>query len=337
MSQSPGSAAEGPKRIILELSRQCGAKCPFCALVYDRPVSRFMEKDLAMEVMAAFPSALETCLFGYGESLEHPQFGRIFGRIAELNRKTYLLTNGYHLNKFAELLVEKHLDFLAVSLDSVDESHYKQLRPGLELKKVLENLSLVDSMKIKYGRTDLKVRVVAILNRFTAPGLRETVEVISRLGVSEFKLVDFVAHSEADIRWSFCDDLGERDRIIENIRSHAENYGLDFIYPHNKSELDDPELPHNKCRAALNDLFVSSDGSVRPCMIFPDPIVDLKSTPIKEVWNSPAMSQFRRNVDTQNMAEQCRSCWQSTQANKKRPDALVSLAPKLAGRRSDVL
>jgi MoaA/NifB/PqqE/SkfB family radical SAM enzyme len=56
------------------------------------------------------------------------------------------------------------------------------------------------------------------------------------------------------------------------------------------------------------NVYIETDGSVRPCCQFPA-IGNIMETPFRKIWNGPEYRRLRRTVNTPDMPEACRQCF----------------------------
>ena len=116
------NAQKYPKRIIFDLTNKCNLKCLFCArTVYDYEY-QYLPFSLFEKAKEIFPYTEEVTLLGWGEPLCHPEFEKIFQVCASYkNMKTYIISNGLILDRFAQTFVDNNLTYLAVPPERDDE------------------------------------------------------------------------------------------------------------------------------------------------------------------------------------------------------------------------
>ena len=89
---------------------------------------------------------------------------------------------------------------------------------------------------------------------------------------------------------------------------------------------------HKDCYVGWRDMFVGSDGYVRPCMSTPDKFFrfeDYKT--FADMWNDEKYRIFRQTVnDEKNMPEHCRNCYQSSHCNWNKRDSFIQVGKNFA-------
>jgi MoaA/NifB/PqqE/SkfB family radical SAM enzyme len=130
-----------------------------------------------------------------------------------------LQTNGILLHRHDHgKMREAGLNYLTVSMDSVEPSVFKQLRGGASVKKVLRNIS-------KFHRVCPAVRVAFITTVTSANiGLiNELIEEGLNVGVSVFNLRQMVYHSENPVGdHSAISALAISDQMFEEVREQVQ-------------------------------------------------------------------------------------------------------------------
>ena len=156
-----------------------------------------MEKQTLERILPFLEQVEEVTLFGYGESLEHEEFAHFFSKISSFrNLQTYLLTNGYFLDRFADLLVDGDLTFLAISIDGATKGTYESLRPGLSFEKTIRNVRLIQEKKQARGRERPELRFTFVGMKRNIHEFPELIRLAADLGVLEVKFIFLVAHEE---------------------------------------------------------------------------------------------------------------------------------------------
>jgi len=139
---------EVPEIYQLETTNSCNLSCPACIrqdVRVKRPVG-FLDLALLrkMIVRGDFAGSYFVELQMYGEPLLHPQLFDIIKMVKSTGCKVGMSTNGVLL--LENLHVIKELDYLTISVDSVDKTEYKYLRSGKTLAKLVSDIDAVLSL-----------------------------------------------------------------------------------------------------------------------------------------------------------------------------------------------
>ncbi len=106
-------------------------------------------------------------------------------------------------------------------------------------------------------------------------------------------------------------------------------------------ELDLPYLPredpagtkkHHDCSFPWRDLFVGSDGWVRPCMSTSDRLFPLNiHQQFFDQWNHESMRDYRKYVNNEDyMHDSCKTCYQSSVCNWNMTHAFIQSNKKFS-------
>jgi pyruvate-formate lyase-activating enzyme len=128
----------------------CNARCEFCSawLVQGQP----MPVDIFDRLDVVLPYLAQIDMVGWGEPLIHPQFGDILAKLrdrADRRARIALTTNGVHLKKWANRLIEANVREIAVSIHAATPETHEDLMglPRGSFAAVLEGIRSVTARK----------------------------------------------------------------------------------------------------------------------------------------------------------------------------------------------
>lgn len=140
------------KKLYIEPTSCCNLNCSMCFR------NAWIDEsfgDISTEVfdraLATIPDTVETVFFGgMGEPLYHKDIIYMVGEAAKRVKQVELLTNGTLLNsELSEQLIDAGLTMLWVSLDSLDEAQYSDIRINGKLNKVIANIEAFNKQRVK--------------------------------------------------------------------------------------------------------------------------------------------------------------------------------------------
>ncbi len=145
---------KGFKRgLQVELTGRCNLRCPMCpSVIY----SDFHKKELKENDIPALIDFLQDrdfiCLDGFGESLLAPGFNAVLNAVPRASEVVFH-TNGLLLDKKTEVILENSppINWIAISLDSLEPEKYARLRVGSSLEKVLANVRTFKARRDELG------------------------------------------------------------------------------------------------------------------------------------------------------------------------------------------
>ena len=102
--------------------------------------------------------------------------------------------------------------------------------------------------------------------------------------------------------------------------------------PHLPGEDPAGNKPHKDCFVGWRDLFLGSDGYVRPCMSTPDKFFRFDDDKtFEDIWNSSEFQKFRQIVnDADKMSASCRNCYQSSHCNWNKKESFIQVGMNFA-------
>jgi len=139
-----------PLAIQLELTTFCNSRCSMCRQSIEKIHPKHMSLDHFKQILGRLGFIYKLRLVGMGETLLHPdlfeiiRFARAKGMEVEITTNGSLLTKEV-IRKFEEVDV----NLLEVSVDTFDKDNYQKIRNGLNFDKVIANLKLATSSRLK--------------------------------------------------------------------------------------------------------------------------------------------------------------------------------------------
>ncbi len=142
--------------------------------------STFMDEKSFLSPLEYEEIVRDLCSFGLeeiritgGEPLMRRSFKEIIERISPLPiKKIGLTTNAILLDRYFDILLENRVQYLNISLDSLDQDNFKKITYGNHLSRVLEN---IETARLK--GFEIKINVVAMK------------------GVNDHEIFDFINYS----------------------------------------------------------------------------------------------------------------------------------------------
>lgn len=321
-----------PRRIVFELTNACNLRCIMCG----RSEASFKETFLSLEDLKGFSKAFhrseEVTLLGWGEPTVHPQFREILAYLHDFPVRKYFVTNGLRLQELKEVLFNYGVDIMAVSVNGARAATNNRIRVGSDLAQVISSLKEVVKEK-KERKTNLPyINFVFTAMRSNLKELPEVVRLARSIGIDEVKAVYLTVFSEKLSPESLWDQRSEVEKIFATAIQVAESLNIKIKLPYIQGEDPAKEEYHKDCFAGWRDLFVGSDGYLRPCQSTPLKLLPFdKRLTFQKVWNSPEYQDFRARVnDPDRMPDECKRCYQSTYANWNRREAFMQIGQRFA-------
>lgn len=322
-----------PRRIVYELTNRCNFNCIMCG----REAVNFKTNDLPVALIKAFSPAYEFCeeitLHGWGEGTLHPRLPEV---IEYLNAfpllRKYFVTNGSTLPRIMELVFRHRVDLIAVSLDGVTPETNNSIRKGGNIRREIESVRRLLEEKAARALDYPYVNFVFTAMKRNIHELSEMVTLAHELGVPEVKAVYLTVFEESLRGESLVDSQQTVREYFNEARSRAGRLGIRIKLPEIQGEGEAGTSAHKQCSFPWRDLYVGSDGFVRPCQSASEKILNARDfKTIEEVWNSSEMRSLRSRVNNEAlMSKSCLNCYHSTCANWNKRESFIQCGKSFA-------
>ncbi len=311
-----------PRRIYFEPTNACNLRCGHCAM-HNGSGTRshgFMEIELfknVMEQIEPWNRSTEIVLHQHGESLLHPgilEFVRLSS--IEFDFFTKLNTSGVNLNReLSKGLITSNLDYLVFSIDSITPETYLQVKGRPHFERVLHNL--LDYLELwgsvpreypNYFACDIFL-VEEEKNRDDIPIIRELFEKLPIGHVVVYELFNYMGSVE------------------EANTKYAQRFSV-------------PREKWPTCNSPWDVVGVRWNGDVVACIYDFDSryvIGNLYKESFNDIWNSPRMQAFRRNLLTHEVEKNegngklCSDCTIPWQGNYQIPNDFYAEIKRMEG------
>lgn len=322
-----------PRRIVFELTNRCNFRCIMCG----REAADFREYDLPPAAVERFepflPYVEEVTLHGWGEGTLHRNFAEI---VAFLNRfpglRKYFVTNGSTLDRIRDVIFEHHVDLVALSLDGATAAINDSIRVGGSFDRQIASVRALLEERRRRGCDYPYVNFVLTVMRRNLHELPDMVDLAASLGVPEVKSVYLTIFTPELVSESLLDCQAEIRPVFAEARRRASRLGIKLKLPEIQGEGESGTARHKKCPLPWRDLYVGSDGNIRPCQSSAQKFGNVYDwEAFDDIWNSLAMQDFRRRVNSEEeMPSSCFGCYHSSCANYNLPHAFIQLKQEFA-------
>jgi len=254
---------EKPDRITLELTNYCNLSCTMCPRHYMKYPKGYIVPSLFKKIIDEMVSHDIKVLvpFFRGEALLHPGFLDLMTYAKAQGLTVQLATNGVLMtHDIARSLVEMGIDFLSFSVDSIDETEYRNLRRGSDLKDLLRAIDFMLEEKTNHGSATPVVQVSAV-----------------DTGISPEAKDRFVQYFTTRV---------ERVRIYPQHTKEGDFGSLDL----------EPDIPRQPCLKPFTDMVIYWDGKAALCNHDWDRhelLGDASTQGLMDIWRSETYTRIR--------------------------------------------
>jgi MoaA/NifB/PqqE/SkfB family radical SAM enzyme len=286
------------------------------------PGSQMKLEDWKRLVDEAATYDISLILVRGGEPFLFPGIIELLEHISNKGIPLSIDTNGTILNKFAEDIVRIGNMHITFSVDGPEEIHDEVRGVKGSFKKIKENIVLLNELEKESGHKISK-SICFTISKYSYKGLGEMPDVARSMSIPEMLIVPY---------YYFSTDAGKKyeEELKENFNCtafswqgfHHEDSGVDFDvfkseYRKYRTDLkeiknfpymdlteedygkwfSDPLTPVGSaaCNNVENLIDIQPGGEANFCIDFPDYCIgNAKELSIKDIWNSPSASRFRR-------------------------------------------
>lgn len=306
-----------PRRVILELTNACNLRCEMCGRCH----TTFNIETLPMMIVRwlepIFEEAEEVTLMGWGEPTLYPQFPELLRLLNRHSARKYICTNGSQLRKISPLLFDCRIDLFAVSINGVTPATNDHLRRGSKINTILQDLHDLAAEKERRKSEWPVLSLVFCLSHSNRLDLYELPDKAADLGINRIKIVYMTAFSSELEAETILNCIPEIKDIFIFMEERCELYGIELELPFLPGEDPAGEKSHHDCTLPWRDLFIGSDGWVRPCMSTADKLFKIDTNrSFMEQWNHDSLRKYRRSVNRKGyMPETCQRCYHASFCN----------------------
>jgi len=279
-----------PVQLDFELNASCNLRCPMCPISAESPKgkgkSTWFDYEFYKEIIDySVRNGTKAIKLNYineplirNDIMQFIEYAKLKGIL-----DIYFSTNGLLLTKkVSKNLIKTGLTRLQVSIDAVTQETYDKVRPGGNLKKVIENLENFLKIREELNSVTPLVRVNFV-----------------KTTNNEFELEEFLSFWNKKVDMIGVQEFIKPTKVKEEVKSKKTVMRKDF-----------------KCSFPFKQLVINNEKQVLPCCTFWGEELALqkisKPEDLKTAWNSEKMRNLRQKHLDGNYADipQCKNCVQ---------------------------
>ena len=260
-----------PNEIVLEVTNRCNLRCRHChfhgaGARRTRPLGSMERKtwEKVLEELQSWSSPVNLLTHGAGEPLLYPGLYDLLCEAKQLSHVNVgYMSNGMLLDqRWASMLVDLQVDWLALSIDGVVPETHDHFRVNADLKLIEENVSRLIEEKTNRG---------------------------SDLPVLNFNMVGYP------------EILDQTEDYVKKWLPYAGAVMISTFRPTGSRKLWDvaAPLPFRPCPLLYHQMVISYDGQVGLCcedINLDVPLGSVSANSLEDIYNtSPRLLEYRRN------------------------------------------
>jgi radical SAM protein with 4Fe4S-binding SPASM domain len=306
----------GPRFCVLEATLACNAKCRHCGSNAGRPRER--ELDTAEMIglvrdLAALGTGSVT-LSG-GEPLVRPGWIEIAAAIRDAGMRLEMITNGLAVEEQAEIIAGAGFFAVTFSVDgpAAIHDHLRGVHGGLD--RLLRGAARLKELGVRIG-------ACTQINKLNLSALDELHALLVANGFDGWQLqLTMPIGMAAARRGELCIDPADLPEVERKILAY-ESDGAMFCHPADNigyMSRNEPGLRSGTgrshqvwmgCRAGIEVVGVTSDGTVRGCLSLPSEfdVGNVRERPLAEIWRDPEAFAWNRGRPDKALEGRCAMC-----------------------------
>ena len=197
------------RELYIEPTSNCNLHCVMCSRnLWENETKGHMDLTLFNKLIDEIPDTVTRIFFGgIGEPLHHPDILYMLRRAKETGRTVEVITNGTLLdNEMSEKIVDTKLDMLWLSLDSLEEESYENIRSGAKFNSVMDNISVFNKIRShpyslvrRPEKVKVKLGIAFVLMKDNLTQFKMLLTKAHSLGIADVKATHLVPYDKSQI------------------------------------------------------------------------------------------------------------------------------------------
>lgn len=214
-----------------------------------------------------------------------------------------IITNGTLIDRYIDKILHSNIKKIFISLDGTSQNTNDYIRGEEVFKKVLENIALLKSKKIK----------VFLMYTLMNSNFEDAINLISfckKNNIDGFILEKFFPLGRGKL---FLEQMVSKEKLLFIYKEIFRQAGYEFILEDNLScraiyvNLQrQPKIYISRCVVSNFGLAILEDGSVLPCRRFTLKIGNLLEDKLYKIWKTSEVLEKIRN--RKNLKGLCKTC-----------------------------
>ena len=308
-----------------------------------------------------FSPAPEVFFGGLGEPLVHPNIKDFIIMATGRGIPVSLISNGMLLTPdLCDLLIERKVEWIWVSIDGASPESYSDIRLGAELSRVIGNLETLNQRKKKASSQYPHLGIAFVAIKKNIRDLPKVVEMGKRLGAEKFSVSNVISYTDEMDTQSLYDQFGLVNSLPGSIQPMVDLPVMDvelstweavfeLMKQGSQVRFGENELQSTSNRCPFvekGSVSIRWDGKASPCLplmhhhtgnLFDHTRVsetytvgDLRLQTLKEIWEDDAYRSLRQKLQDFDFSPcvYCNSC-ENTENNRE--DCFGNTAPACGG------
>lgn len=302
------NVSASPISLQIELTSRCNLKCKMCEHSFKEINKKDLSYDQFVYIIDQFPFLKNITLQGLGEPLLNVDLFKMIREAKKRNIRIGLTTNGTLLTEeIGRKLIDNQIDWIFISLDSLNKDRYEEIRKGAKLDIVVANIEKFIKQK---GNKPPETNFWTLIMNDNIEDIPSIVSFAKKLKMKKVVLQNIHnwGHDSFNTNWKKMkmDSEDKFAKMVENIKDIAQGINVEVntnISKDNKSKCDWP----------WRSMYITSEGFVTPCcMQGSDADVinfgNIFTESVGDIINNDKYQNFRRCLNSDKIPKVCIGC-----------------------------
>ncbi len=309
-------AAERPRCCVFELTLACNARCTHCGSSAGEPRDDELSSTEALDVIEQLAGlGCESVTLSGGEPLLRKDWPELAGAVRRLGMRADLITNGLMVPELVKAIAEAQFSSVTFSVDGPTEVHERLRNVSGGLCRLLKGARALAGHGVRVG-------AVTQVNKLNLDRLDDTHEILTANGFEAWQVQLTVPQGRAAEAGSgLCLAPRELPRLEAKLlelfaatpllMQPADNIGyMSRNEPRFRAGNYAKSQVWTGCKAGLQVLGITSDGTVRGCLSMAPHLDEgsLRERSLREIWNDPKAFSYNRSSDAHRLLDGCANC-----------------------------
>lgn len=264
----------------IELTTRCPLRCRMCVRegARDWQVGDMKFNDFK-KLITYFKDVERVVLEGWGESLLHKNIIEIIRLVKAEGPEVGFVTSGMSLKKdIISELITAGVDFIGFSMSGSTPETHDSIRVNSDFQNLLSNIRALNEFKAVKKLKRPKLHIVYLMLKDNIFEIPELIKLAKNIGIRDIILVNIIQISneqQEKLRVFSCDDENEYEESMKEAETKAQELNINL-----KRQSLSPTEVYVCEENPLQNLYISVDGNVSPCVYLYPPV----SSPFKRIF-----------------------------------------------------
>jgi radical SAM protein with 4Fe4S-binding SPASM domain len=246
-----------------------------------------------------------------GEPMLHPDFDDFVRLLAENSFRTAMTTNGFFLEKHAEVIVRHRVRQLNISLDGPAAIHDEIRGVSESYARAVAGIRRTIEEKRRLGTVFPKLLVNVVVHHRNIEALPGWIAGLDELGIDVIRIQHIMFTAE-ERNGSERIDVARLRQSMDEIAAARPRTPVEFTPAIRGADLEryysgDASAFNTFCNIPWILFWILPNGDVSPC--FNNAIVgNLVEEPLRRLWNNDRMKAFRQSLRKSRLFPYCLRC-----------------------------